>query len=101
MSVSSFHMAMIYYAYGVHMPALYVEKIPQDLYEALRKRARENRTSVAAEVISLLERNVPTAKELQRRRKFYKRMAELRAEPPVGPGPFPSIEEMIREDRER
>jgi hypothetical protein len=83
------------------MPALYVEKIPEDLYEALRKRARENRKSVAAEVISLLQRNIPTAKELQRRRKFYKRMTELRAEPPASPGPFPSIEEMIREDRER
>ena len=67
---------------GTHMPALYVEKIPDDLYQALRKRARENRKSIAAEVISLLERNVPTAKELQRRREFYRRMAELRARQP-------------------
>jgi len=83
------------------MPALYVEKIPDDLYQALRKRARENRKSIAAEVISLLERNIPTAKELQGRREFYKRMAELRALEPVGPGPFPTTEEMIREDRDR
>lgn len=83
------------------MPALYVEKIPDDLYQALRKRARENRKSIAAEVISLLERNVPTAKELQRRREFYKRMAEFRARQPESSGPFPSTEEMIREDRDR
>jgi hypothetical protein len=83
------------------MPALYVEKIPDDLYQALRKRARENRKSIAAEVISLLERNIPTAKELQGRREFYKRMAELRARQPEGPGPFPTTEEMIREDRDR
>lgn len=83
------------------MPALYVEKIPADLYEALRKRAKENRKSIAAEVISLLERNIPTAKELKSRREFYKRMAELRAQPPESPGPFPSAEEMIREDRDR
>jgi plasmid stability protein len=83
------------------MPTLYVENIPTDLYQALRKRARENRKSIAAEVISLLERNVPTAKELQSRREFYNRMAELRARQPESPGPFPTAEEMIREDRER
>jgi len=83
------------------MPALYVEKIQDDLYQALRKRARENRKSIAAEVISLLERNVPTAKELQRRREFYRRMAELRARQPESSGPFPSTEEMIRQDRDR
>jgi hypothetical protein len=83
------------------MPALYVEKVPDDLYQALRKRARENRNSIAAEVISLLERNIPTAKELQRRREFYKRMADLRARHPESPGPFPTAEEMIREDRNR
>jgi plasmid stability protein len=83
------------------MPTLYVENIPTDLYQALRKRARENRKSIAAEVISLLERNVPTAKELQRRREFYERMAELRAYRPGSAGPFPTAEEMIREDRDR
>jgi plasmid stability protein len=83
------------------MPALYVENVPADLYQALRKRARENRKSIAAEVISLLERNIPTAKELQGRREFYKRMAELRARPPESSGPFPTTEEMIREDRDR
>ena len=83
------------------MPTLYVENIPNDLYQALRKRARKNRKSIAAEIISLLERNVPTAKELQGRREFYKRMAELRALQPESPGPFPTAEEMIREDRDR
>lgn len=83
------------------MPTLYVENIPDELYQALRKRARENRKSIAAEVISLLERNVPTARELQGRREFYKRMAELRARQPEGPGPFSTAEEMIREDRDR
>lgn len=83
------------------MPVLYVENVPDDLYQALRKRARENRKSIAAEVISLLERNIPTAKELQGRREFYKRMAELRARLPESSGSFPTAEEMIREDRDR
>ena len=83
------------------MPTLYVENIPDDLYRALRKRARENRKSIAAEVISLLERNVPTAKELQGRREFYDRMTELRAVRSQNSASFLTAEEMIREDRNR
>jgi plasmid stability protein len=45
------------------MPTLYVENIPADLYDALRQRARANRKSISAEVLSLLEENVVTAEE--------------------------------------
>ena len=83
------------------MPTLYVENVPDELYQALRERARRHRKSMAAEVLLLLEENVPTAKELKRRREFVDRMAALRAEPPSRPGPFPSTEQMQREDRER
>ena len=83
------------------MATLYVENVPDDLYKALRKRAKAARTSIAAEVIALLKQWVPTEAELKRRREFYERMAELRVKPPLTPGPFPSAEEMIREDRER
>jgi plasmid stability protein len=83
------------------MPTLYVENVPKDLYEALRARARKNRSSIAAEVIALLKDGVPTAAELRRRRQLYEDLAEMRSHTPAGPGPFPSTEEMIREDRER
>jgi plasmid stability protein len=83
------------------MPTLYVEHVPDEIYKALRKRAKANRKSIAAEVIALLEQNIPTAAELKRRQEFYDRLAELRARPPLSPGPFQSAEEMIREDRER
>ena len=83
------------------MATLYVENVPEDVYKALRKRARENRKSIAAEVIALLKQSIPTESELKRRREFYDRLAELRAKPPLTPGPFPSAEELIREDRER
>jgi hypothetical protein len=52
------------------MPTLYVENVPRDLYEALPKRAKSQRRSIAAEVIMLLEKNIPTERELKRRRKF-------------------------------
>lgn len=83
------------------MATLYVENVPDDIYKALRKRAKANRKSIAAEVIELLKDNVPTEAELKRRREFYDKMAEFRARAPLSPGPFPSTEEMIREDRER
>ena len=83
------------------MPTLYVENVPDEIYKALRKRSRANRSSIAAEVISLLEQNIPTEEELRRRRKAFDGLARLRAMKPPGPGPFQSAEEMIREDRER
>jgi len=49
----------------------------------------------------MLEQNIPTEEELERRREACDRLAELRAQPPLTSGPFPSAEEMIREDRER
>jgi plasmid stability protein len=83
------------------MPTLYVENVPKQLYQALRARARKNRSSIAAEVIALLKDNVPTAAELKRRKRAFEDLMRVQASTPPGPGPFPSTEEMIREDRER
>jgi len=83
------------------MATLYVENVPDDLYKALRKQAKKNRKSIAAAVIELLEQNVPTEEELRGRREFARRMREFASREPLTPGPFPSAEEMIREDRER
>ena len=83
------------------MATLYVENVPDEIYKALRKRAQAHRKSIAAEVISLLEQHIPTEDELRRRRKAFEGLARLRAMQPLSEGPFPSAEEMIREDRER
>ena len=83
------------------MPTLYVENVPTDLYEALRTRASERRKSISAEVIALLEENVPTAKELASRRELLKQARRIRARRPSAPGPLTSSEAMQREDRRR
>jgi plasmid stability protein len=83
------------------MATLYVENVPDDLYRALRKRAKQNRSSIAAEVISVLKRSVPTAEQLKRRQEIFRDLERIRNSRPPGPGPFPSAEEMIHEDRER
>ena len=83
------------------MPALYVENVPESLYEALRERAKRNGNSIAAEVLALLTENIPDDAELQRRRELFLRTLALRAAPPASPGPFPTTEEMQRVERER
>jgi plasmid stability protein len=83
------------------MATLYVENVPDGLYEALREQARKHRKSIAAEVIGLLEQQVPTAAELKRRKRLFQNALRMSRAKPLSPGPFPSAEEMIREDRER
>ncbi len=83
------------------MATLYVENVPEDLYRALRQRARARRRSIAAEVMALLEENIPTEKELKSRAAFVRQLERLRTTKPLSRGPFPSTEEMQREDRNR
>jgi DNA polymerase sigma len=83
------------------MATLYVENVPDELYLSLRKRARENRKSIAAEIISLLERHIPTDAELKRRQQFYERMETFRTRKHSVRGPHQPVEAMLREDRER
>jgi plasmid stability protein len=83
------------------MATLYVENVPEELYKALRNRARKRRRSIAAEVIALLEENVPTEAELKARDELLRRLERIRRKKAPGPGPFPSTEEMLREDRNR
>jgi plasmid stability protein len=83
------------------MPTLYVENVPEDLYEALRERARAQRRSISAAVLDLLSENVPTPAELTRRAKALKLARRISARRSPGAGPFAAAEEMQREDRAR
>ena len=83
------------------MATLYVENVPEDLYEALRERARQHRKSITAEVLCLLTENVVTATERKARQQFLRQARRLRSHRPRSTGAFPPSEEMQREDRER
>jgi plasmid stability protein len=83
------------------MPTLYVENVPEDVYEALRTRAQRSGKSISAEVLALLAENVPTPAELARRREVVARMRKIRSRQPGHGGPFPPTEQMLREDRSR
>jgi plasmid stability protein len=83
------------------MATLYVENFPDELYEALRKRAKERRSSIAAEITALVKHNVPTESELKARRDFVKKLSKIHAAAVPAKATFPSTEEMLREDRNR
>lgn len=83
------------------MPTLYVENVPEDLYDALRKRARANRKSIASEVLALLEENVVTAAELRSRKQFLREVQRLRMKQQSSEHKFKPIEQLQREDRSR
>jgi hypothetical protein len=51
------------------MATVCVKNVPDDLYEAVRKGARANRRSIAAEFRTLLEETYPTKRELKAPRK--------------------------------
>jgi plasmid stability protein len=83
------------------MPTLYVENVPADLYAALKKRAKSNRKSMAAEVIDLLKDSVPTEEAMERRHALYKTIQKFQKKKSLTPGLHPSAEETIRELRDR
>jgi len=83
------------------MATLYVENVPDELYEALRSQAKSRRRSIAAEVVELLKENIPTEKEMKERHEWVRKLERLRKQSPGSRRTFPSTEEMIREDRER
>ena len=83
------------------MPTLYVENVPDELYDALRQRARQNRKSIAAEVLTLLTENIPTSEELKRRKRISKQLAGLQKSVPLVTDSFLTTEQMLRQDRER
>ncbi|HWF12170.1 MAG TPA: Arc family DNA-binding protein [Candidatus Acidoferrales bacterium] len=83
------------------MATLYVENVPDDLYEALRNRAKGSRRSMAAEVLAMLEESIPTARELRSRHEWVRKLARLRKQHAGAVRSFPSAEEMLRQDRAR
>jgi plasmid stability protein len=82
------------------MATLYVENFPDELYAALRKRAKERRSSIAAEITALVKQNVPTESELNARRDFLKKLSKIHKRPVPANSVFPSAE-ILREDRNR
>jgi plasmid stability protein len=83
------------------MATLYVENVPQELYEALRGRAQQRHRSIAAEVLALLEESIPTERELKARQTLLRKLERMRSKAARSPASFATTENMQREDRSR
>jgi len=83
------------------MATLRLENIPDDLFKALRSRACQHRRTIAAEVVSLIEENIPSERELKARQQFFRQAKRSQSRRTLSTGPFPSSEEMRSEDRLR
>ena len=88
------------------MPTLYVENVPEDLYEALRSRAKCEGRSIASEVLNLLAENIPPQEERARRRQIFEFALSVRGVRPgrtavLGSDHPDSSESMLRADRSR
>jgi hypothetical protein len=79
------------------MPSLQIRDMPEDVYEALADRAREQRRSLAQQAIAELER-IP---ELESRRARQRVIERLRASKPVLAKDALDPVDLVREDRSR
>jgi hypothetical protein len=83
------------------MATLQIENVPDDLLEAIEEYAKSNHSTIGDEILQRLRVSFPTKADLAKRQERMKRFLELQRSKPPGDGPFPSAEEMVREDRDR
>lgn len=81
------------------MPSLQVRDLPQDVYDALAFRARNQNRSLAQQAVVELRR-IPEVQQREQRRCILAELRDRVAVEPVRPfDPLP--EDAVREDRER
>jgi plasmid stability protein len=76
---------------------LHVRQVPDDLYEALRARAKAEGRSMSAQAVVLLRQALGDDDLTARRRIAIERLKELSFPTPPG---FPLAQDLIREDRD-
>jgi hypothetical protein len=83
------------------MTTLHIEDFPDDLYDALVKRANECCTSIAGILTELVRRHIPTEFELAARHTYFEKLSKIHAQPVPEGVDFRSKEAELREDRSR
>ncbi len=82
------------------MATLFVKDFPDDVYEALKDRARANGRSLAAEVRVLLQQAVPARRSQKEVAESIRRFREKISREGRGI-PLDEIVKLVREDRDR
>lgn len=81
------------------MASLQIRELPDDIYEALARRAKDEGRSLAQQAVTELKK-LPEVEARRRRQETVSRLlARLEAAP--GQALEPSPEELVRQDRER
>jgi plasmid stability protein len=80
------------------MPSLQIRDLPDDVYQALAFRAKQEHRSLAQQAVAE-RRRIPTLTAGERRRLVIARIRGTIPEPEIPLTPAP--EELVREDRER
>ncbi|MBA3421764.1 MAG: hypothetical protein H0U12_07715 [Thermoleophilaceae bacterium] len=81
------------------MATLYVHDVPDDLYERLRREARDSRRSISAEAVEILRRALPSPGGASLE-DFLETADRMRARHRL-PAGAPTAAELIRGDRDR
>jgi plasmid stability protein len=81
------------------MPILHVRNVPEDLYERIRRRAAEEKRSISAEVVDLLQAGLEARPSLSELQDYYRRLDAFRERTRDLWGPVDAVED-VREDRE-
>ena len=79
------------------MATLHVRNVPDDVYEALRRRAEDRGTSISAEAVDLLGSALERS---ERKRAARELLDELRGDALRVPPGTPSPAELVRADRD-
>ncbi len=82
------------------MATLFVKDVPDELYEALKQRARANGRSLAAEVRFILQQEVPPHRSPKEVAESVRRFREKIAREGRGMS-LDEIVQLVREDRDR
>jgi plasmid stability protein len=82
------------------MPSLQIRELPEHIYQALCRRAREEHRSITKQAVSALARGLDVDLEASSRRvRLLQAIKEENSAQPTGPLPAPA--RLIREDRDR
>jgi len=81
------------------MPILHVRNVPPDLYDRLRRMAKEQNRSLSAQVVTLLEQAVKKV-EARSQAEVIASIRQRRTFQPAAVG-APDSTELLRQDRQR
>jgi hypothetical protein len=83
------------------MASLLLGEEPDEKFEAFRRRVLANQPKLKAEIEAIMKETEAHRPSPEKTAAFLELVERAQNRTPLTPGPFPTAEEMIREDRDR